>query len=256
MKPLQELLVFEISGYMAHFRKFYSNSSSLTYSFPPRTVVTGMLAGILGRERDTYYEEFSTQRCKVGVSIAAPIRKINQTVNFIRTKSKNELNGSAGPTQIPLEILLGEEDKVKFRVYFTHDDKSLNEELADRIAKNKYIYPPYMGVTEFMAQLELIDFLGKDDIEKQNSPGKAYIDTVINIDLLEDRGIAPGGENLKILREKMTVEFSAGRKIAGISSYVFEQSGKRFPVRLKIPYFSLKIEDEVENIVFMKEQNI
>ena len=251
MKPLRKLLVFEISGYMAHFRKFYSNSSSLTYSFPPRTVITGILAGILGRERDSYYEEFSTDKCGVGVSIASPIRKISQTVNFIRTKSKAELNGSGGPTQIPIEILLGEKNKVRYRVYFTHSNEALVGELAERIKHNRYIYPPYMGITEFTAELDLIGLLGHDEIEKTQPGGKVYLDTVININLLEDRGIVSGAGRLKILKEKMTVEFSSGRDIAGISSYVFEQDGKRLPVRLQTPYYSLKVEEETKNIVFM-----
>ena len=50
-----DLLVFDISGKFAHFRKYYTNSSSLTYLVPPRTSIYGLIAGILGLERDSYY---------------------------------------------------------------------------------------------------------------------------------------------------------------------------------------------------------
>ncbi|MFQ6061523.1 MAG: CRISPR-associated protein Cas5, partial [Thermoplasmata archaeon] len=79
------MLIFDIRGRMAHFRKFYTNSSSLSYDFPPRTVICGLIAGILGMPKDSYYEDFSLNRCRIGVAIGSPLRKIVQTVNFIRT---------------------------------------------------------------------------------------------------------------------------------------------------------------------------
>lgn len=251
MRPLQKMLVFTIKGYMAHFRKFYSNSSSLTYSFPPRTTVTGMIAGILGRERDSYYEEFSSNNCSVAISIGAPHRKINQTVNFIRTKNKNELNGSAGPTQIPLEILMGEKNKVQFNIYFMHDKKEIIDELTTRIKENKYIYPPYLGITEFTAELEFIDIVAPSMLEIKNSKEVVKIDTVVNIDHLQEKGIVPGDSNLKILKEKMTSEFAPGREIKNVSSLIFEAFGKRLPVRLKKPYLAAEINGETRNITFM-----
>ena len=48
IKEISKILIFDIKGPMAHFRKFYTNSSSLSYLFPPRTVVAGIIAGILG----------------------------------------------------------------------------------------------------------------------------------------------------------------------------------------------------------------
>jgi CRISPR-associated protein, Cas5h family len=83
---MNKILIFDLVGMFAHFRKFYTNSSSLSYAFPPRTVITGLLAGILGYERDKYYEEFSSENCSVGLAIKNPIRKLVQTVNYIRTK--------------------------------------------------------------------------------------------------------------------------------------------------------------------------
>lgn len=41
-------LTFCINGKMAHFRKYYSNSSVLSYLLPPVTTVKGILAGLLG----------------------------------------------------------------------------------------------------------------------------------------------------------------------------------------------------------------
>lgn len=60
----EKVLIFDIKGPMAHFRKFYTNSSSLSYLVPPKTVVAGLIAGLLGLpserhtkdKEETYYE--------------------------------------------------------------------------------------------------------------------------------------------------------------------------------------------------------
>lgn len=256
MKPLnerlnQELIIIEIAGRMAHFRKFYSNSSSLSYSFPPRTVITGMIAGILGRERDGYYQEFSTESCSVAVAIANPQRRISQVVNYIRTKSKSELDGSGGPTQIPMEILLGEGEKVRYRVFFEHKNAELIHEVAERIRESRYIYPPYLGISEFTAVMDFVALLGPEDMERRPSEEKVYIDTVINTDHLQDRGIYPGERDLKILKEKMTIEFAPGREINRTASFIFESSGRSLPVKLQNSYRQVNISGDITNITFM-----
>lgn len=63
-----EVIIFDIMGRNAHFRKFYTNSSSLSYLVPPRTVIAGLIAGLLGLpserftndEKETYYEKFKS----------------------------------------------------------------------------------------------------------------------------------------------------------------------------------------------------
>ncbi|BBD73350.1 hypothetical protein HS1genome_1739 [Sulfodiicoccus acidiphilus] len=68
------LLRVRIKGKMAHFRKVYSNSTSLSYYFPPRTTVLGIMAAALGMERDSYYEKLNWY--DVGVAALTPLRKL------------------------------------------------------------------------------------------------------------------------------------------------------------------------------------
>lgn len=62
-----KIIIFELWGKFAHFRKFYTNSSSLSYSVPPRTTIEGIIAAILGYERDSYYEKFNPDNLYVAV---------------------------------------------------------------------------------------------------------------------------------------------------------------------------------------------
>lgn len=149
-----KILIFDLKGPFAHFRKYYTNSSSLTYLFPPRTVIIGLIAGLLGlpSERYTrkineiYYEKFNKDKCLVAVSMQTRVRRMMQTVNYIRTKSLSELDGSAGGTQIPLEILLSEKDndakEITYRVYFYHTDEGIYTEFKDRLKQQMFVSLP------------------------------------------------------------------------------------------------------------------
>ena len=150
-----KLILFDLAGPMAHFRRFYSNSSSLSYSFPPRTTICGLIAGILGMPRDSYYECFSTKRCGIGVSLRTPVRKIVQTVNYVRTKGLPEVDANSGHTQVPLELVqpvVGNK-KLTYRIYFWHEDDRLMEKLWRQLRERRFIYPPYLGITECPAEI-------------------------------------------------------------------------------------------------------
>lgn len=256
MKDISRIMVFDIEGYMAHFRKFYTNSSALTYSFPPYTTVVGLIAGILGRPRDSYYKEFDSENCLIAVSLEAETRKIVQTMNYIRTKSKNELDGSAGPTPTPLEILLAKDSKLRFRIYFTHRNNELVDEVKKRVQEQRYVYPPYLGISEFLASLKFIDDIYEDRIKCIFREDPVKIATAINTEHIKERGIfldrAESG--IKILKEKMAVEFDEERNLKKVSSFIFEATGKEIPVFLKTPYYQIQLKKgEHKNILFLNQ---
>jgi CRISPR-associated protein Cas5h len=154
MNPPKNILVFDLKGPLAHFRKFYTNSSSLTYISPPRTVIAGLIAGILGRERDTFFEELDTVHCGIGLSLRTGVRKIMQTVNYIRTTDNDGYSSFAGivrhavsrkisgyPTPLELVLPVKPHRELTYRIYFSHHDEKVFDELRQRIVNNQYVYP-------------------------------------------------------------------------------------------------------------------
>ena len=135
---VDQFIVFDWKGKMAHFRQFDANSSSLSYSFPPPTVVTGMVAGLLGMQRDQYYDLLGPSKLKIGVQVKTPPRKIMQTMNYIFAKSPNDLNmsGENPHTQIPVELLTSPDFSNGFlcyRIILHTTDASLHELVAEAL---------------------------------------------------------------------------------------------------------------------------
>ncbi|MCZ7384745.1 MAG: type I-B CRISPR-associated protein Cas5b [Candidatus Methanoperedens sp.] len=247
---MTNILIFDLKGPFAHFRKYFTNSSSLSYSFPPRTVITGLVAGLLGYERDTYYKKFGDSECKVAVSIKTPIRKIMQTMNYTNTKSytmDSILSGKMEHTPIPLEIVrpLNNYDIV-YRIYFQHE--KIHQEFKERLEQQKFFYPPYLGITEFLAEIEFIDVGELSDPQKNTD---AILNCVCRKNAIKDRGLKFEDDNSQYLIEKMPADFSENRDITRLEQYIFEKSGKDLNVSLNEPFYKVTYKKNTDNITFM-----
>ena len=258
MSEVNRLLVFDICGPMAHFRKFYTNSSSLSYSFPPRTVVMGMIAALVGWERDSYYERLNSNNFLIAVSIRSPFRRIMQTVNYLRTKGVGELNGSAGGTQVPLEILVPAktEKRLCYRIYFWHQDCGLMDEISERLKQNASVYPAYLGLTEFIAHTSfVVDYQVNTDAFV--TPGtEVELDTVLNTRLLQEKSLNFNfleDEVLQYIKETAPVDFTSERASCKTGDYIIEIRHRKIVGKLHCPAYKVEHNGEVSFISFMEE---
>ena len=231
---------------MAHFRKYYTNSSSLSYLFPPRTVVTGLIAGLLGlpseiyatEDKKPYYESFGSDISLVAVSVRTKVKRMMQTVNYLATddfpKTAGKLllkmtGGEIGHTQIPLEILLPEnDDEITYRVYFYHDhkDEEIYDDFKQRLEEQRFVFPPYMGLTEFLASIEYID----EGKVSKNPEQEVELNSVCKLKEVE---LDFSGNNLQYLTEKMPTGFLNDRTPKQTEEYVLEVKGGFMKLKLK-----------------------
>ncbi|HHG74356.1 MAG TPA: type I-B CRISPR-associated protein Cas5 [Persephonella sp.] len=231
------VLVFDLTGYMAHFRTFYTNSSSVSYGFPPRTAIIGIIAGILGYERDTYYEVLSPENCKVSVAVINPVRKFLQTVNYVRTKPDDDnfknlrnalrayLERKINTYQVGIEFAVPLTDKLRYRVYFTSEDNKLYESLKKRLENGKTHYPVYLGLTELLADLE---YVGEFPIEKPIE--NRGIRSVIPEEFFEKIDFS---QSLSLLVERMPYHFKLEgnlRKLVKIKKFIYERVSREIPL--------------------------
>jgi CRISPR-associated protein Cas5h len=215
---IMDIIIFEISGKFAHFRKFYTNSSSLSYSVPSRTTVEGIIAAILGLERDTYYEKLSLDNCKIAIEKVNKTRKINQSLNYIKVKSSNDFKKIKNHTQIPIEIIASEK-KVKYRIYISHTDEEIMEELEERLKSETPIYPIFLGAANYIAKTQFIDRI---KIEEQKSIDFIGIKTIININHIKDLKI--DFKKQRLVKEKMPIDFLKGRNPKKAQSFIYDEN--------------------------------
>jgi len=253
---MEDLVVFELCGPMAHFRKYYTNSSSLSYSFPPRSTMMGIIAAVLGWKRDSYYEEMGLKRASFAVSVKTPVRKIIQTVNYTRTKDSDlgKIHKGVPGTQIPMEILvpgLGHH-RLVFRIYFNHVDSNILDELEDRLQKGRSYFPLYLGISEFLATSEFVARIKKEEIIIIPPGACQPVATVCNAELLESIDNQKSEESLQYVREKAPLSFGAEREIMPSASFIYEKNQRPLWGKFRKPVYKISCQGKEEVVVFME----
>jgi len=221
MPDLAHGVVFDLRGPMAHFRKYYTNSSSLTYAFPPRTTLAGIVAAMMGVERDGYYELLQPPNCYFALEILEPVRTVIFTVNYLPTDETEtvarkfiEMVKTWQPrTQIPVEIALpAQKGKwLCYRVYLWHSDSRFLEDLEKRLMEGRFVYPPALGISELLCSVSFVGRVGS----ASEFRGDAEVSSVVNTELatvnLEKLG------EIRLFNEKMPLymrRIDKGRELA------------------------------------------
>lgn len=216
------LLCFRIQGKMAHFRRYYSNSSSLTYSIPPRTTVAGIVAGLLGLERDSYYEIFSLDQCRIAVASCSPIKKVMQKMNLLKVESVNDLNGfQEHHSQTATEFVLPQNIRtgmIDYRVWFYHVDQNIMGKL-ENILSNSSVINGYVsaGISLALGTAGNLGWLTYEGVlEGEEIQEEVNVPIFSSIPASGIKEIVVEKTNMveyRLVKEDMPFEFDRGRRL-------------------------------------------
>lgn len=238
-----KVLVFDVKSKLAHFRKINTNSSSLTYLVPPRTTIMGLVAGILGRERDSYYTDESFSQMYIGVAPMNEHRINTQSINYLSIKSTNDVIGYNNHTQIPVEFLTSSND-VCFRVYLSCEEE-LFAEIKTALVEERYVYLPSLGLAYCLAD---IDYIGDFEISIIDNLEDTFVDinTVTRVEHINGFDFSPN-----IYKEKMPYKFKANR-ICLTNDYIFSRNHNTIKLKIsKGNLYSINIDNKEELFTFM-----
>ncbi len=250
------IVVFDWKGMFAHFRQFDANSSSLSYSFPPPTVITGMVAGLFGIERDEYYKLFGKRFLELTVQLLTPPRKIMQAVNYIFAKQASHLNMSAPEvhTQIPMELVTSPHfphEPVTYRIFLKFTESEFGEELEKVITQKQMKYLPYFGSAPFTSWIEWLG--APEEIELLESQQPLTVDSVVPVESIEENSLSLDlSEKIPpaYFREHMRREFRSGREPGELIDLLWERNRGKIKARFNTPVYRLKLHGEKMNVIF------
>lgn len=166
-------LIFDVSGDHAHYRKYNSTSSPVTYSIPTRTATMGMVAAILGYDYNEYTEKLNSKNFQCAIQIKNAIKKKFHGYNILQG---DNFRDNSIHSQVAYEFI----ESPKYRIYVTMNDETLDE-LRDRIIQKNYHYSPYLGLAFMHANIE---YVGYEDFYEVNNINSDLIPilTAINIE--------------------------------------------------------------------------
>lgn len=227
-----KVIWFKINSRFANFRKYYTTTSSMSYIIPPLTTIKWLIAAILWKERDTYYEEY--KNLKLTLKLVYNIKKKYISINYYN-KPENIKKWDIH-TQIILELLIN-----PTYIIFVFDDWFKDfDKLKYNLENKEYYYTPYLGIAPFIANIE---YLGVSEVEEKNSD-EVYIDSIIPYSFVDNIKLE---EWKNYFFEEVPVDFNSDRTLYSKMTYIFNSNWD--PILLKnIKYYSV-ILDKTYNLV-------
>ena len=249
-RPINQVLIFDVWGYYAHFRRFYTTTSPLTFPIPPRTALCGLIAAIIGKEKEgnEYLNYFTLNKASIGLRLLNPVKKVRVAENLIHTKNARGpgMNLITERTQINFEFLKDQ----KYRIYFHHVDDDMYQQLKENLIHHKSVYTPSLGLSENIANFE---FVGEFNVKSETNGDYVQINSVLPTEkIAEKQGIhfSFEGEYFSI---RVPIELNGDRAVTKYSDIFFEAKCKPIEARLISPYWNIEYRDRTnENIVFIE----
>lgn len=256
-----DVISFDISGKIAHFRKYYTNNTALSFSIPPRTTIIGMLAAICGLPKDSYYELFSSVNIDIGIALLTRTKKTIHRLNLLRILGPGDFRGSKGRIQTPYEIIIPDDIKsstIIYRIFLRPREIPIEKYkcIKQLLQVKGNIFSLTLGAASFTASL--LNYQEYEVIERKAMPIFEYFDSAINSDdVLEIELLKEKEDRISIVEEElMPADFIANnnRELEKMNRMLFSVSGSQLKAKLKESAIVVELlKDEKKMLIqFMK----
>jgi CRISPR-associated protein Cas5h len=231
---MENVLVFDVWSEYAHFRKFFTTTSPLTFSLPPRTALCGLMGAILGFPKESYLGKFQRKDARFAVRLLNPVKKVRFSENLIDTESIKTMNVIKQHTRIKFEFL----KDAKFRIYFSHSDPELYSTAREMISNHKCVYTPCLGISEHIANF---NYIGEYPVKKIEKLAEVSLDSVIPKDQISKIQFESGKE---YMTETLPNEMTEDRIVNDYQQFMFERNCKPISAEVKY-YYELGNDDRI-----------
>jgi len=164
-------LVLTASSVVAQFRRGFTTTSAITYPFPPRTAVIGIIGAMLGANKKTREgiellrkldEKLLVGVKWVGGKLAVfglnnlygkeeGSKNIKRVFSGLALWAYDNGRGKIARLPTPTEFVL----YPRYEVALLSEDETLLKQIEDRVVQRKFVYAPYLGVQGALASIEL-----------------------------------------------------------------------------------------------------
>lgn len=234
----QKCIGFDIAADYAHFRRVGNNSAKPSYLIPPRTTVAGLLAGIMGMPRNSYYDLFGPDSSAVAVVPKSVPHTYTMGITTVNTKADDAIQYLPEEKHYTKSAeMLTPESYIKYdrqrdtyemlvdpmyRVYVSLKDEDVHEDLRERLEDSRYHYSPSLGLSECIAEISSVD---------THTVERTDVDTIDSASY-DDSGVVPApGVSIKRERAPLYMEqFDGGRRTTAFGNLTYVADGGSLPV--------------------------
>lgn len=203
---MDRVLVFDLWGAYAHYKKIFATTTALTYPIPVKTSIYGLIGAIIGLEKseNAYLRYFQPGSCKIGIQIMKPLAFQRININL------RAVFGQMKPTDNRKPTLMEFVYRPRYRIYITHTDSLLLDDLENCLKNKQAVFTPSLGLANLIANFE---WVGHFPYNSNSTEKYEPISSVI-----------PRRNLIKLNPE---LAFQEGNRIIEVSQYALEMDERR-----------------------------
>lgn len=228
----RECLSFTVSGPWGHFRRIDTTTEKLTYRVMPRTTVAGLIAAVLGKPRDSYYDTFSREASAIAITPQSDLQTMSVPMLTLPTEEGDikTADGVTGKTVVDPEQISEERKRRTFeyivdpayRIDLVLNDEQTFGRVSEMLVDGRSVYTPYLGKSECLARIENVrttTIESAGDVE--------WVDSTVP----EHNTVPTPGEPLRMERTPAYMRADeSGRRTTGFLSYAYAPGGDKVRV--------------------------
>jgi CRISPR-associated protein Cas5h len=232
-------LSLRLSGPWGHFRRVEGNTVKTTYRIIPRTTVAGLLAAVLGIERNGYYHLFGPDSSAIAIKPEAELRTMNLPVNNLTTSTEG-LKGINTRGKVSVYYPDPTMDRQRtnyevlvdpaYRIDVWLDDDETYERLRTHLAEGRSHYMPSLGLSEYLAEIE---YLGEHEVNPVEKNGPISTDSAVpDADgIIPEAGVSYGTERSPGFITRTTADGAfSGRRTTEYLTYTYNPNAESVTV--------------------------
>lgn len=225
-------LSFTVRAPWGHFKRVGRSVTKQSYCIPPRTTVAGMLAAIVGRERNSYYDVFGGDTAAIAITPVSELRTVNIPTVGLGTDPGQDVTTTAGNYYSEYNVTYQDTTKDRqlhayevladpaYRIDVAVEDEEFYGDLKQHLKAGTAVYPPSLGKSEYLATIE--DVATDQEPAPVDQSETVDIDSVVPGSLSE--AIPQGGVTYSVERSPAVMERdNGGRRTTRFDDYVFTQ---------------------------------
>ncbi|MCK9309707.1 MAG: type I-B CRISPR-associated protein Cas5b [Candidatus Cloacimonetes bacterium] len=235
MRP-DKILCFELFGDYAQFKKFFTNMSPLSFSIPPRTVLSGIIGAILGIDKQENPEHFSANSSFIALRIMNPVKKTKIAHNYLKTTSLKQVYDYDEHKPTNVEFL----KDVRYRIYFSCVEQNIYLTLKSLMEAHHSVYTVCLGISGCLANYS---YLGEYETSLLPPDKMVRINSVIPMASIANLTIE---EPLNLQKVVIPSTMNNQREVTKYDEVLLELMGKPITV---IPHDATYLVDGLQDII-------
>ncbi len=245
---IMKVLVFDIWGDLAHFKKIYATTTAVTYLVPTKPTVYGYIGAIIGLEKfeNKYLSHFTNKSCLIGISLRGSV-VMREGFKEVREDGDHVLMRRMG---INLRVELGSRKegsppkptlteyvyRPKYRLYVYLQEAELYTLLKNKLEKHQAVYTPTLGLAGLISNFQ---FIGEFETHVQDMDKALPIHSIIpkkQFQALENSMFDNEQEFYIVEQSMYAMEMDIERNVTERDDILLERTGRPILAKVKQYY--------------------